>query len=170
MNLINSNISAVSYGLPYISFRTDPKFDKYQMGWPEKISYRLVSISPTKLTKPLNQSFNVNNEIPTILFDNYLDSQKIVLHNLYNQTDISYPANLSDLRTISGTVTKNEQISPYAEVRLHDKLSGKIVKKCYADSNGAFTFPDVLSQREWYIVAFDSKGEMNSVILSGVKT
>ena len=38
------------------------------------------------------------------------------------------------------------------------------------DASGVFVMPDIYSQRDWYLVAFDEKGEMNSVILSGVKT
>lgn len=170
MNLINSNITATLYKLPFTSFRTDPKFDKYQMGYPEVISKMLVEIPFQKLSKPLDKPFNDYNEIPSIKFENYTDPQKILLLNLYNQTDMSFPCNPLDLKTISGTVTKNDIISPYAEVRLHDKMSGKILKKVRCDASGVFAMPDVYPQRDWYLVAFDDKGEMNSVILSGVKT
>lgn len=170
MNLINSNITAVSYKLPFVTFRTDPKFDKFQAGYPEIFSRRLIDIPFRKLTKPLDKPFNDFNEIPNIKFENYTDVQKVILLNLYNQTDISHPANPSELKTIKGTVTKNDVVSPYAEVRLHDKISGKIIKKIWCDANGAFTFVDLYPSKDWYIVAFDDKGEMNSVILSGVRT
>ena len=170
MNWINSNITGSSYSLTFVKTRTDPIYDKFQFGYPETIRHSSIPIPLQKLTKPLSQPFHSNTETPNINFDLYTEAQKALLLNLYNQTDISYPTHPSTLKTISGTVTKNEQITPYAEVRVHDKISGKVIKKVWADQNGAFTIADLYYSRDWYIVAFDYKGEMNAVVLSGVRT
>ena len=85
MNSISGGVTATIFSLPFTSFKVDPKFYRFLNGYLQVYSNRTMGLQMQKLTKPLNQSFNVNNEVPSIIFENYIDSQKILLLNLYNK-------------------------------------------------------------------------------------
>lgn len=177
MNSINLD-SVVNYSVTFTQSNPPAFSYPYQIGWPEvKVNRSDINILGSFYIKPHNQSFDLNNETK-IKFADYTDQQKTALHLGYNMTNsmlystvrnyINY--NPSDLKTISGIVTKNGTPSPYAEVRFHNKMDGVTMKRVRANSDGTFTIPDFFPQYTYYVVAFDDKGEMNAVALSQVNT
>lgn len=122
--------------------------------------------------KPLNTPAANNTEF-SFSFDTLSSSDLNRLNSLMNMqttTSIYGPNYSTEFKTISGKVTRNDVISPYASVVLHDRLSGSVIKRATTDVNGEFIFTDIPPALSCYVVSFDDKGEMNAVILSGVRT
>ena len=180
MNSINLD-SVINYTFSF-SQSNPPAFSyPYQMGWPEvKVNRSDLPILGSYYIKPHDKPFDQYNET-NVKFVDYTDQQKSKLYLAYNMTNtmlygtasnsrnyLNY--NPSELKTISGIVTKNGTPSPYAEVRFHNKMDGVIIKRVRANADGTFTIPDFFPQYTYYVVAFDDKGEMNAVALSQVNT
>lgn len=180
MNSINLE-SVVNYRFDFTQSTTPSFSHPYQMGWPEvKINRSDINLAGSYYLKPHDKPFNQYNETK-IPFNFYTDQQKTILYIGYNFTntfryDVSVTSrnyltfNPSELKTISGIVTKNGTPSPYAEVRFHNKIDGVMLKRVRANADGTFTIPDFFPNYTYYVVAFDDKGEMNAVVLSQVTT
>lgn len=180
MNLIN--VEYIGFFPITFTESNPPAFSyPYQMGWPEvKVNRSDLPILGSYYIKPHDKPFDQYNET-NVKFVDYTDQQKSKLYLAYNMTNtmlygtasdarnyLNY--NPSELKTISGIVTKNGTPSPYAEVRFHNKMDGVILKRTRANADGTFTISDFFPQHTYYVVAFDDKGEMNAVALSQVNT
>lgn len=76
--------------------------------------------------------------------------------------------------TLAGTTKAklpNGQVVTYANarVRLHERKTGELVRETWSGADGAYTFPKLTTNAEFYVVADDVLGNYNAVIANRAK-
>lgn len=159
------------FNLKFRATEIPKEIDIFKQGFPEIYKHFNKDMSVSFLFKPLNQSAMGKFEHGLTLND-YSSTQRQLLLNAFNFPYVTniMPADspFFGLKTVSGYITKNSQPTAFSKITIFDSVSKTPVKDQISDKDGYFSFPDLVPSRSYFLVSFDSVGEMNAVVLSGV--
>jgi Concanavalin A-like lectin/glucanases superfamily len=66
--------------------------------------------------------------------------------------------------SITGPVTVQNTVAPFKQVRLYDKVTGRLMAQTRSAANGSYSFANIDSRREYFVVAHDETRTFNAVI------
>ncbi|MDO6816408.1 hypothetical protein [Cobetia amphilecti] len=86
----------------------------------------------------------------------------------YNGTTLGTLRDKARKGVIAGTVLDIQAQPVSRRVRVHDRITGRIVREAWSGSDGKYRFTDLDPRRAFYVMAFDYTLQQNAVVSDNV--